>query len=228
MVGQYDALVVRSETKVNAEIIAAGKKLQVIGRAGVGVDNIDVEAATKKGIVVVNAPTGNTISTAEHTMALMLAMARKIPQSYSVLKGGQWRREEFIGIELRGKTLGIVGLGKVGTAVARRAQGFEMKIIGYDPFVSPDYARNNGIELVSMDVLLRESDFITIHTTLTKTTKGLIGSKEIAIMKPDVRLINAARGGIIDEDALYKAVIEGKIGGAAVDVFSKEPAAGNI
>ncbi|MCX6013691.1 MAG: phosphoglycerate dehydrogenase [Chloroflexi bacterium] len=228
IIGDYDALVVRSETKVKADIISVGKKLQVIGRAGVGVDNIDVEAATKRGIVVVNAPTGNTISTAEHTMALLLSMARKIPQSCSVLRNGEWKREEFMGTELRGKTLGVIGLGKVGSAVTRRAQGFEMRIMGYDPFISAEYAKNNGIEMVSLETLLKESDFITIHTTMTSKTRGLIGEKELGMVKPSVRFINAARGGIIDEEALYKAVTEGRVAGAAIDVFSKEPAIGNI
>lgn len=223
IIGEYDALIVRSETKVTADIIKAGKKLQVIARAGVGLDNIDVEAATKHGIVVVNAPTGNTIAAAEHTLALMLALARHIPQANTKLKSGIWQRTEFMGTELRNKTLGIVGLGNVGSEVARRAQAFKMRLIGYDPFVSPDYAQNLGVELVSLEQLLRESDFITLHLPLTTKTKGLIGSKELAKMKPTARIINCARGGLIDEEALLHAVESGRIAGAALDVFSKEP-----
>jgi D-3-phosphoglycerate dehydrogenase len=223
IIGDYDALIVRSETKVTADIIKAGKKLQVIARAGVGLDNIDVEAATRHGIVVVNAPTGNTIAAAEHTMALMLALARHIPQANTKLKSGIWQRTEFMGTELRNKTLGIVGLGNVGSEVARRAQAFKMRLIGYDPFVSPDYARNLGVELVPLEQLLRESDFITLHLPLTAKTKGLIGSKELAKMKPTARIINCARGGLIDEEALLHAVESGRIAGAALDVFSKEP-----
>ena len=195
-IGDYEALVVRSQTKVSAKIIQAGKKLQVIGRAGVGVDNIDVEEASQRGIVVVNAPTGNTISAAEHTIALMLCLARHIPQANVVLKSGVWRRSEFMGIEVRGKTLGIIGLGNVGSEVARRARGLEMKLIAYDPFISVDHARNLQVELVSIEQLLKESDFITIHTPLTPQTKGLIGAKALALVKPTVRIINCARGGL--------------------------------
>ncbi len=228
IIGDYDALVVRSETKVTAAVIEAGRRLQVIGRAGVGVDNIDLEAATRRGIEVVNAPTGNTISAAEHTIALMLASARHIPQAHASLRAGQWRRAEFMGTEVRGKTLGVVGLGKVGTEVARRAQGMEMKIIGHDPFISPDHARNLGVELVSLEELLRRSDFITLHTPLTGSTRGLIGQRELELVKPTLRIINCARGGIVDEEALYEAVESGRMAGAAVDVFSQEPAKDNI
>jgi D-3-phosphoglycerate dehydrogenase len=196
---EYDALVVRSETKVTSEIIAAGKKLQVIGRAGIGVDNIDLEAATRHGVVVVNAPAGNAVAT-----------------------------EGFMGTEVRNKILGIIGLGRVGSEVARMAKGLEMKLIVYDPFVSAEKGRHVGVELVSMEELLRRSDFITVHVPLTETTKALIGTKELALVKPTVRIINAARGGIIDEQALYKALEEGKVAGAAIDVFSKEPATDNV
>jgi D-3-phosphoglycerate dehydrogenase len=227
-IGDYDAIVVRSETKVSAEIIEAGHKLQVIGRAGVGVDNIDIEAATRKGIVVVNAPTGNTVSAAEHTIAMMLALARHIPQANVRLKAGDWRRQDFLGTELRNKTLGIIGLGNVGSEVARRASGFQMRLIAYDPFVSTEYAQNLGVDLVSFEVLLKESDFITIHTPLTKITRRLIGAKELAIVKPTVRIVNCARGGVIDEEALYKAVEGGTAAGAAIDVFTEEPAKDSI
>ncbi|MBM3148891.1 MAG: phosphoglycerate dehydrogenase [Chloroflexi bacterium] len=228
IIGDYEALIVRSETKATADIIEAGKKLQVIARAGVGLDNIDLEAATRKGIVVVNAPTGNTIAAAEHAIALMMALARHVPQANARLKSGVWQRSEYMGTELRGKTLGVVGLGNVGSAVARRAQAFEMRLIGYDPFVSSEYANNLGVELVSMDKLIRESDFITLHLPLNSDTKGLIGAKELSKMKHTARIINCARGGLVDEEALYKAVEAGKIAGAAVDVFVKEPVAENV
>ncbi len=223
IIGEYDALVVRSDTQVPKEVIEAGEKLQVIARAGVGVDNIDVEAATSKGIVVVNAPSGNITSAAEHTIALMLAMARHIPQANAVLRSGQWRRHDFVGIEVRNKTLGIIGLGNVGTEVARRAKGLEMRVIAHDPFISPEYAATLGVELVSLDALLKQSDFITLHTPLSDLTKGLIGAKELAKVKPTVRFINCARGGIIDEKALFEAVEKGKVAAAAIDVFAEEP-----
>ena len=223
IIGEYDALVVRSDTQVPKEVIEAGEKLQVIARAGVGVDNIDVEAATSKGIVVVNAPSGNITSAAEHTIALMLATARHIPQANAVLRSGQWRRHDFIGIEVRNKTLGIIGLGNVGTEVARRAKGLEMRVIAHDPFVSPEYAATLGVELVSLDALLKQSDFITLHTPLSDMTKDLIGAKELAKVKPTVRFINCARGGIIDEKALFEAVEKGKVAAAAIDVFAEEP-----
>ncbi|MDI6814645.1 MAG: phosphoglycerate dehydrogenase [Dehalococcoidales bacterium] len=223
-IGDYEALVVRSQTQVSAKVIQAGKKLQVIARAGAGVDNIDVDEATRRGIVVVNAPSANTISTAEHTIALMLALARNIPQANAVLKSGVWRRADFMGTEIRDKTLGIIGLGKVGSEVARRAQGLEMKVIANDPYISADYARNRQVELVSLNQLLKESDFITLHVPLTASTKGLIGAKELTLVKPTVRIINTARGGVIDEEALAKAVKEKRVAGAAIDVFSTEPA----
>jgi D-3-phosphoglycerate dehydrogenase len=222
-IGDYEALIVRSQTQVSAEVIEAGKKLQVIARAGVGVDNIDVEEATRRGIVVVNAPTGNTISAAEHTIALMLALARHIPQANAMLKSGVWQRSDFMGIEVRNKTLGIIGLGNIGSEVARRAQGLEMKLIAYDPFISVDYAHNLRVELLSLEQLIRESDFITLHLPLTASTKALIGAKELALVKPTVRIINTARGGLIDEEALAKAVKEKRVAGAAIDVFSNEP-----
>ena len=228
IIGDYEALVVRSQTKVTAEVIQAGKKLQVIGRAGVGVDNINVEEATKRGIIVVNAPTGNTISAAEHTIALMLALARHIPQANASLKSGKWQRNDFMGTEIRNKTLGLVGLGKVGAEVARRALGLEMKLIAYDPFISADHARNLQVELVPLKQLLTEADFITLHTPLTTQTKGLIGTEELALVKPTVRIINCARGGIIDEEALAKAVKDKKVAGAAIDVFSTEPATESV
>ena len=223
IIGDYDALIVRSQTQVRAEVIELGKKLKVIGRAGVGIDNIDVDAATRKGIVVVNAPTGNTVAAAEHTVALMLALARNVPQANSRLKSGKWQREAMVGSELRNKILGIIGLGNVGSEVAKRAQAFEMRVVAHDPFVSKDYARNLEVDLVSMDELLKEADFITLHVPLTAATKNLIGNKELAKLKPTARIINCARGGLIDEEAIVKAIKTGKIAGAAFDVFDKEP-----
>ncbi len=228
IIGDYEALVVRSQTQVSSEIIEAGGKLQVIARAGVGVDNIDVEAATRRGIVVVNAPTGNTTAAAEHTIALMLALARHIPQAGTLLKSGVWRRNDFMGIEVKNKTLGIVGLGNVGSEVARRARGLEMKLIACDPFVSVDYARNLQVELVDLKRLLKESDFVTLHIPMTASTKMLIGAKELALVKPAVRIINTARGGLIDEEVLVKAVREKKVAGAAIDVFAVEPLTSSV
>lgn len=223
IIGDYDGLAVRSETKVTAAVIAAGHKLQVIGRAGIGVDNIDLDAATQRGIVVVNAPTGNIVSAAEHTIALLLALARNIPQAHAHLKEGGWSRGRFTGVEVRGKALGIIGLGKVGSEVARRAVGLEMRVLAHDPFVSLEYARYLGAEVVPLERLLKESDFITVHTPLIDATRNLIGTKELALVKPAVRMINVARGGIIDEDALYQALEEGRVAGVALDVFQQEP-----
>ncbi len=223
IIGEYDALVVRSQTQVTAKVIAAGKKLQVIGRAGVGVDNIDVLEATQRGIVVVNAPTGNTISAAEHTIALMLSLARLIPQANASLKSGAWKRNEFTGVEVRNKTLGVIGLGNVGTEVARRARGLEMKVLGFDPFVSVEHARTLNVEIVPLERLYKESDFITLHIPLTDSTRGMIGAKELATMKPTARILNVARGGLIDEEALVNAIKDKKLAGAAIDVFPAEP-----
>lgn len=224
IVGGYQALLVRSETKVNQEVIDAGKSLQVIARAGVGVDNINVDAATQRGIVVVNAPAANTIAAAEHTIALMLSLARHIPRAHASLSGQcYWVRSDFVGVELRNKTLGIIGLGNVGSEVARRVEGLQMKVIAHDPFVSPDYARNLRVEVVSFENLLKDSDFISLHLPLTSQARGLIGAKELSLVKPSVRIINCARGGLIDEQALIQAIEEGRVAGAALDVFSQEP-----
>jgi len=222
-IGDYEALIVRSQTKVPAKVIEAGKRLQVIARAGVGVDNIDVEEATRYGIMVVNAPTANTVSAAEHAIALILASARNIPQANAVLKSGVWRRSDFLGTEVRDKTLGIIGLGKVGSEVARRARGLEMKLIAYDPFISVEYANNLQVKLVPLEQLLKESDFITLHLPLTASTKRLLKAKELALVKPTARIINCSRGGLIDEEALAKAVREKRVAGAAIDVFPTEP-----
>jgi len=228
IINDYDALIVRSETKVSAEIIESGKNLKVIGRAGIGVDNIDVDTATKKGVVVVNAPTGNTVAAAEHTIGLMLALARNIPKANAKLKSGLWQRSKLMGTELRNKTLGIIGLGNVGSEVAKRAQGFEMRVIAYDPFISAHYAKTGKIDLVPLEKLFQEADFITLHTPLTQATKNLIGAEEIEKMKPTTYVINCARGGLIDEEALFEAIEEGKLAGAAFDVFSTEPATDSI
>ena len=222
-IGDYDALVVRSQTKVRAEIIERGEKLKVIGRAGVGTDNIDVDAATRKGIVVVNAPTANTVSAAEHTIALMLALARNVPEANNQLKSGKWQREKLIGVELRNKTLGIIGLGNVGSEVAKRAQAFEMHVIAYDPFVSTDFARNIKVHLAPLEQVLTEADFLSLHVPLTTTTTQLIGAEELAKVKPTARIINCARGGLVDEKEVVKAVEEGRLAGAAFDVFESEP-----
>ncbi len=222
---EYDALVVRSETKVTADAIAGAAKLRIIGRAGVGVDNIDVDAATRRGVIVVNSPTGNIVAAAEHTVALLLAMARRIPAANAAMREGRWERAKFVGAEVRGKTLGIVGLGKVGSEVARRAgeNGLGMRIIAHDPYANPDNARKLNAELVSMDELLAESDFVTLHTVLNAGTRGLISVEELAKMKPTARIINCARGGVVDEEALLAALKENRLAGAALDVFTKEP-----
>ncbi|MCM8770690.1 MAG: phosphoglycerate dehydrogenase [Candidatus Omnitrophica bacterium] len=219
----YDALLVRSSTKVTKDIIAAANRLKIIGRAGVGLDNVDLEAATQKGIIVMNTPAGNTISTAEHTMSLILSLSRNIPQADASLKQGEWQRTKFMGVELYNKVLGIVGLGKIGSEVARRALAFGMKVLAYDPFLSREIAEGLGVEVVELDDLLKRSDFISVHTPLTDETRHMISDKQFALMKKGVKIINCARGGIIDEGALIKAIKEGRVSGAALDVFEKEP-----
>lgn len=223
IIGDYDALLVRSQTKVTDKVIRAGKKLKIIARAGVGIDNVDVEEATKRGVLVINAPTSNTVSAAEHAVGLIFALARHISRANASLKGGEWRRSDFMGVELKGKTLGIMGLGRVGIEVAKRARGMEMKLIAYDPYVTSERAKEFAVDLVPLEQLLKEADFITVHTVLTPETKGMIGEKELATMKPTVRIINVARGGIIDEEALAKAISEKVVAGAAIDCFSTEP-----
>ena len=215
---------IRSGTQLTAEVLKDQARLKVIVRAGVGVDNIDVPAATRQGIVVMNTPGGNTVSTAEHTMALMLALSRNVAKANDSLKAGRWDRSKFTGTQLGGKTLGIVGLGRVGLAVAKRAQGFDMKVVGFDPFLSAERAAELGIESISpLDELWGRCDYITIHTPLSAETRNLIGPNELAKMKPNVRIINCARGGLIDEVALAEALTAGKIAGAAVDAFDPEP-----
>lgn len=222
-IGDYEALVVRSETRVTREVLAQAGRLMVIGRAGVGVDNIDLEAATERGIIVVNAPQGNTVAAAEHTIALLLALARHIPRADASTRRGEWKRKDFIGTEVRNKVLGVVGLGKIGSEVSRRAIGLEMRVLAYDPFVPEERARALGVESVEFDQLIAQADFITVHPPLTAATSGMLGPDQIARMKRGVRLINVARGGIIDELALAEAVSTGRVAGAAIDVFTSEP-----
>jgi D-3-phosphoglycerate dehydrogenase len=224
-IGDYDALVIRSGTKVTKEIIEAGStgRLKVVGRAGVGVDNVAVDVATEKGILVVNAPEANTISAAEHTIAMMLSLSRKIPTATRSLKSGKWDRKTHMGVEVNGKILGIVGLGRVGSEVAKRAKGLGMKVVAYDPFITEEKAKELGIKLTTLQESIKVADFITLHTPLTKDTRHLIGEKEFAVMKDGVRVINCARGGIIDEHALKAAIKSGKVAGAALDVFEQEP-----
>ncbi|MHB1627974.1 MAG: phosphoglycerate dehydrogenase [Bacilli bacterium] len=226
-IGGYEALLVRSQTKVTADVIAAGKRLQVIGRAGVGVDNIDVRAATKAGVLVINAPDGNTITTAEFTFGMLLALARRIPQAYASLQAGRWDRNQYVGVELRGKTLCVVGLGRIGAEVAKRAQAFGMKVVAYDPFLTAARAEKLGVQPATLHDGIREADFITVHTPLMKETHHLIAAREFSLMKRGVRILNCARGGIIDELALQKALADGTVQGAALDVFEEEPAIGN-
>jgi D-3-phosphoglycerate dehydrogenase / 2-oxoglutarate reductase len=220
----YDALVVRSETKVTADVLAAATRLRVVGRAGVGVDNIDIDAATQHGVLVLNAPTGNTIAAAEHAVAMMLALARNIPAADASLRAGRWERSRMMGVELRDRTLGVLGLGKIGFEVARIAgEGLRMRVLAHDPLVTHDRAEQAGAELVDMDTLLAESDVISVHVPLTDRTRGVIGAAELRRMRRGARIINVARGGIIDETALADAVRDGVIAGAAVDVFTSEP-----
>ena len=219
----YDALIVRSATKVTAQVIEAAEKLKVIGRAGVGLDNVDLGAATKKGIIVMNTPGGNTISTAEHAMSLILALSRNIAQANASTKKGEWKRSKFMGVELYSKVLGVVGFGRIGKEVARRALSFGMKVIAYDPFLSREVAEAIGVEMVELKALLQQADYITVHTPMTDETKHMISVEAFALMKNGVRVINCARGGIIDEAALAEAVKQGKVSGAALDVFEKEP-----
>lgn len=223
IIKNYDALIIRSATTVTADIIEAAGKLKVIGRAGVGLDNVDLKAATKKGIVAMNTPGGNTTSTAEHTMSLILASSRNIPQAVSSLKSGKWERSKFEGVELYGKTLGIIGLGRIGSSVARMCKSFGMKIMAYDPFLSMDIASKLGVEVVELEELIRTSDYITVHIPKSVETKSLISSREFSMMKKTARVINCARGGIIDEAALAEALHNKTIAGAALDVFDKEP-----
>lgn len=222
-IGAYDALIIRSATKVTPGLLAAAGRLKVVGRAGVGVDNVDVEAATARGVVVMNTPSGNTITVAEHTLGLLLALAKNIPQATASMKAGRWEKGKFLSVEVCHKVLGVLGLGRIGTEVARRARGFGMQVIAYDPFISAEAAGALGVDLVDLAELYRRADFITIHVPLSPETAGLVDARAIAQMKDGVRLVNAARGGIVDEAALHQALVEGKVAGAALDVFAREP-----
>jgi D-3-phosphoglycerate dehydrogenase len=227
IVGGYDALVVRSGVQVDAALLGAGTRLQVVGRAGVGVDNVDLDAATRAGVTVVNAPTGNTIAAAEHTLALLLAIARRIAPADASVRRGEWKRAQFQGVELRGRTLGIVGLGKIGMAIADRARALEMTVVGVDPYVTSEQAALHGVELADLDGVLRRSDAITVHVPLTRATRGLIGTAAIAKLRPGAFILNVARGGIVDEAAVAAALRSRHLGGAGIDVFDTEPPVGS-
>src|SRR3989339_1060603 len=222
IIPEYDAMIVRSDTRATPKIIEAGKNLKIIGRAGVGVDNIDLPTATKNGVIVVNSPEGNTVAAAEHTWAMLLSMARSIPQAHGKLKTGVWDKKSFKGVEVLNKTLGVIGLGKIGRRVVAYALGMGMRVIGSDPFVTAEYAKSLGIELKSIEDVIKEADFITFHIPKTKETAGMINKETIAKMKKGVRLVNVARGGIINEKALYDALKSGQVKAAAIDVFEKE------
>lgn len=227
IIANYDVLLVRSQTKVTRDIIEAADNLKLIGRAGVGVDNIDLNAATEKGIIVVNAPDGNTNSAAEHTTAMIFALARHIPQAFVSLKEGRWDRKKFVGVELKNKTLGVIGFGRIGQEVAHRAKGNRMNVIAYDPFLTAEKAEAAGVDYGSVEDVAKVADFITVHTPLLDSTRHMINEDIFNVMKDGVRIINCARGGIIDEDALYNAIESGKVAGAALDVMEEEPFVGN-
>jgi len=227
IIGQYDGVAIRSSSKVTAEIIAAGKNLRVIGRAGIGVDNVDVPAATARGIVVMNTPHGNAITTAEHAISLMLATARQIPEASQSTKAGKWEKNRFMGVEVTGKTLGIIGCGNIGAIVADRGRGLRMKVLAYDPFLSPEKARELGVERVELETLFRRADFISLHTPLTDQTRNIIDAEAISKMKQGVRIINCARGGLVVEKDLLTALNSGHVAAAALDVFEVEPAIDN-
>src|SRR6266705_4576273 len=223
IVAETEAMVVRSETKVTRKVIEAAKKLRVVGRAGVGVDNVDVEAATQRGIVVMNTPSGNTISTAELTFSMLMALARKIPQAHASMKAGEWDRKSFQGVELYGKTLGILGMGRIGSEVARRAIAFGMRVLAYDPYLSLARAKALQVELIELDDIYARADFVTVHMPMTDETRGMINAAAFAKMKKGVRVLNCARGGIVNEKDLYDAIQSGQVAGAALDVYDTEP-----
>jgi len=227
VIGDYDALIVRSATKVTGEVLQTPGRLRAIGRAGSGVDNIDLDAATRAGVVVMNTPGSNSVAAAELTMSLLLSMVRNVPQANSDLREGRWERKKYVGVEVDGKILGIVGLGRIGREVAARARGFRMELLGYDPFVSSQVAAELGVESVSLEDLVSRSDFVTLHLPRAPETRHLIDAEMLGRMKPGARLINCARGGLVDEAALYEAIESGRIAGAALDVFEKEPPHGN-
>ena len=223
IIPEFDAIMVRSASKITKEVIDRATNLKIIGRAGVGVDNIDIPAATARGIIVINSPGGNTIAATEHTMAMMLAMSRNIPIANETMQKGEWNRKKYVGVELRGKTLGVVGMGRIGSGVAKRALAFEMNVIAYDPYINEERAKALGVKVVTFDELIEQSDFITVHMPLTPDTKGMIGMEQMKKMKKGVRLVNCARGGIIVEEDLAEAVKSGLVAGAAIDVYTSEP-----
>lgn len=225
IIPDFDALIVRSASKVTAEVIERAKKLKIIGRAGVGVDNIDIPAATAKGIIVINSPGGNTIAATEHTMAMMLAMSRNIPIANETMHKGEWNRKKYVGVELRGKTLGVIGMGRIGSGVAKRAMAFDMNVIAYDPYINEERAQALGVKVATFDEVIETSDFITVHMPLTKDTRGMIAMEQMKKMKKGVRLVNCARGGIIDEADLAEALKQGIVTAAAIDVYTSEPPA---
>jgi D-3-phosphoglycerate dehydrogenase len=228
IIGNYEGLAIRSATKVTAKILEKATKLKVIGRAGIGVDNVEIPAATAKGVIVMNTPFGNSITTAEHAITMMLALAREIPAADASTQAGKWEKNRFMGVEITGKTLGVIGCGNIGSIVADRAQGLKMKVIAYDPFLSPERAVDLGVEKVELPELFKRADFVTLHTPLTDKTKNIIDAKSIAQMKKGVRIINCARGGLVDEQALREALDSGQVAGAAFDVFVEEPATDNV
>ncbi|MEA2235114.1 MAG: D-3-phosphoglycerate dehydrogenase / 2-oxoglutarate reductase, partial [Solirubrobacteraceae bacterium] len=227
IIGDYDGLAIRSATKVDAALLDAAPNLKVIGRAGIGVDNVDIPAATARGVVVMNTPFGNSITTAEHAIAMLFALAREIPAADASTQAGRWEKNRFMGIELSGKTLGLIGCGNIGSIVADRAQGLKMKVVAYDPFLTPERALDLGVDKVELDELLARADFISLHTPLTDQTRGILSKEALAKTKPGVRIVNCARGGLIDEAALKEALEHGHVAGAALDVFSEEPAKNN-
>src|SRR5437588_5621417 len=224
LVGGFDGLAIRSATKVTPKVLEKAKNLKVIGRAGIGVDNVDIPAATARGIIVMNTPFGNSITTAEHAITLMLALARQIPQADQSTQAGKWEKNRFMGVEITAKTLGIIGCGNIGAIVADRALGLRMKVIAYDPFLAPERAADIGVHKVELDELFKRADFITLHTPLTEKTKNIIDANALSKMKKGVRIINCARGGLVDEHALRAALDSGQVAGAAFDVFTEEPA----
>ncbi len=228
IIGNYDGLAIRSATKVTEKILEKAANLKVIGRAGIGVDNVDIAASTAKGIIVMNTPFGNSITTAEHAITMMLALAREIPQADASTQAGKWEKNRFMGVEITGKVLGVIGCGNIGSIAADRAQGLKMKVIAFDPFLSPERAKDIGVEKVELEELFRRADFITLHTPLTEKTKNIIDANSIAKMKKGVRIINCARGGLVDEAALRAALDSGQVAGAAFDVFTEEPATSNV
>ena len=227
IIEDYDGLAIRSATKVTEKVLKNASKLKVIGRAGIGVDNVDIQAATSNGIIVMNTPFGNSVTTAEHAITLMMALARQIPQADLSTKSSSWEKSKFMGVEITNKTLGVIGCGNIGSIVIDRAKGLKMKVIGFDPYLTESRADTLGIEKVELKEIFKRSDFITVHTPLTDKTKNIINSEAIKLMKPTVRIINCARGGLIDEEALIKAINENKVAGAAIDVFTEEPAKNN-